>query len=102
MTFSVPQISDGVWLAFGMAGQAVFSVRWITQWLISEKKRRSVVPVNFWYLSLIGGVMVLIYGIHRADPVIVIGQFSVFVYARNIFLLRRELGSATPIVHTDR
>ena len=75
------------WLAVGVIGQLMFSMRWVLQWLASEKARSSVVPTTFWYYSLVGGLMVLSYGIYRVDPVIILGQFGVLVYARNIYLL---------------
>ena len=75
----------------------MFSMRWVLQWLASEKVRASVVPATFWYYSLIGGLMVLAYGIYRSEPVIILGQFGVLVYARNIyFLLKGEPASPPP------
>jgi lipid-A-disaccharide synthase-like uncharacterized protein len=79
--------TDVLWVAVGIIGQLLFSARWILQWLASEKVRQSVVPTTFWYLSLVGGLMVLAYGIYRVEPVIILGQFGVFIYARNIYLL---------------
>ena len=80
---------DMTWLAVGITGQLMFSARWIIQWLASEKVRKSVVPTTFWYFSLVGGLMVLSYGLWKADPVIIIGQFGILIYARNIYLLLR-------------
>lgn len=80
-----------LWLAVGMFGQALFSARFIIQWLASEKLRRSVVPVSFWYFSLIGGFVLLAYAIYRRDPVFVLGQaFGAVIYVRNLYFLRRE------------
>ena len=80
-----------LWLAVGMLGQALFSARFIIQWLASEKLRRSVVPVSFWYFSLIGGFVLLAYAIYRRDPVFVLGQaFGAVIYVRNLYFLRRE------------
>lgn len=80
-----------VWLAVGFAGQAVFSLRFLVQWIQSEKKQRSVVPVVFWYLSLAGGLTLLSYAIHRKDPVFILGQAAgVFIYTRNLQLISRE------------
>jgi lipid-A-disaccharide synthase-like uncharacterized protein len=87
---------DKTWLAIGLTGQLMFSARWILQWLASEKVRKSVVPTTFWYFSLVGGLMVLSYGIHKADPVIILGQFGIFIYARNIYLLLRGDQPDTP------
>ena len=86
--------SDLVWLGFGLFGQAMFSMRWIVQWLASEKKRASTVPDAFWYFSFVGGLLVMAYGIHKVDPVIILGQFGVLVYARNIYFLRRGKAGA--------
>lgn len=83
-------VTDGIWLAVGLFGQVLFTLRWIFQWLISEKNRRSTMPASFWYSSLIGGTLVLAYGVHKMDPVIILSQFGVFIYARNIMLMRRN------------
>lgn len=78
------------WLAIGLGGQLMFSARWIIQWLASERMRRSIVPETFWYLSLVGGLLVLAYGVWKREPVIILGQFGVFIYARNIYFLLRS------------
>ncbi len=79
------------WLAFGLAGQTLFMMRFIVQWIHSERHQKSVIPVSFWYLSLLGGLSVLAYGFHRADPVIILGQLpGTIVYSRNLMLIRRE------------
>ena len=87
---------EKTWLAVGIVGQLMFSMRWVLQWLASEKVRTSVVPANFWYYSLVGGLMVLSYGIYRGDPVIILGQFGVLVYARNVYFLLKGDRAATP------
>lgn len=80
-----------LWLVLGFAGQAVFSGRFVVQWLASEREGRSVVPVAFWILSVIGSLLLLAYAVHRRDPVFVLGQaFGVFIYLRNLHLIRRE------------
>ncbi len=77
-----------VWLAIGFAGQAIFTARFLTQWIASERKKDSVVPVAFWWLSLAGGLTLLCYALHREDPVIVVGQsLGVFIYVRNLMLV---------------
>jgi lipid-A-disaccharide synthase-like uncharacterized protein len=77
------------WVTFGLAGQLLFTARFLVQWIASEKARRSVVPVAFWYFSMGGGVMLLAYAIYRADPVFILGQaMGVFIYARNLWLIR--------------
>lgn len=79
------------WLAFGLAGQTLFMMRFIVQWIHSERHQKSVIPVSFWYLSLLGGASVLAYGFHRADPVIILGQLpGTVVYTRNLMLIHRE------------
>jgi lipid-A-disaccharide synthase-like uncharacterized protein len=69
---------ETLWLIVGFAGQAVFTGRFVLQWLYSEYKRRSVIPVGFWYLSMLGSALLLIYAIYRQDPVFIIGQASAF------------------------
>lgn len=79
-----------LWLAVGFAGQALFSLRFLVQWLSSENAGRSVVPTAFWYLSLAGGTTLLAYAFHRADPVFAVGQLTgLFVYTRNLQLTWR-------------
>ena len=84
---------DG-WLLLGFAGQALFMGRFVLQWLASERHRRSVIPVSFWYLSIVGALMLLAYALHRRDPVFVAGQgLGVAVYLRNLQLIRRARGA---------
>lgn len=87
---------DLVWLSIGLLGQSMFVMRWFIQWLASEREKRLVVPELFWYASLAGGLMVLAYGIYKPDPVIILGQFGVFIYARNVYFLWRQKGAAPP------
>ncbi|HEX6850569.1 MAG TPA: lipid-A-disaccharide synthase N-terminal domain-containing protein [Candidatus Polarisedimenticolaceae bacterium] len=87
------------WLALGFLGQAMFSGRFLVQWIASERKRRSVVPTAFWWLSLAGGGALLAYAIHRGDPVFIVGQAAgLVVYVRNLVLIRRgrPVVSASP------
>src|ERR671921_1980560 len=78
------------WLVIGFLGQAVFTARFLVQWLASERKRDSIVPVAFWWLSLAGGITLLSYAIHRRDPVIIVGQgMGLFIYARNLMLIAK-------------
>ena len=86
---------NGVWLAIGLAGQIAFGARFLVQWVASERRGRSVIPMAFWWLSLGGGVILLSYAIHRRDPVFILGQsFGLVVYARNIVLIRRRRSRA--------
>lgn len=86
----------GVALAvFGLAAQAVFMSRMVVQWTASERAQRSVVPVSFWWLSLVGGAMLLAYGVLRQDVVIISAQlFGCVVYVRNLMLIAKERRSA--------
>lgn len=70
-----------IWLTVGFLGQALFTTRFLIQWLVSEQKHESIVPVAFWWLSLLGGLALLAYAIFRRDPVIITGQaMGLFVY----------------------
>ena len=78
-----------LWIGIGFVGQALFSARFIVQWIASERAKRSLIPLAFWYFSLLGGVVLLSYAIHKRDPVFIVGQAAgLFVYLRNLFLLR--------------
>lgn len=84
-----------LWLAIGLAGQAAFGARFLVQWIASERRGRSVIPMAFWWLSVCGGVVLLSYAIHRRDPVFILGQsFGLVVYLRNIVLIRRRRAPA--------
>ena len=75
-------------LVVGFIGQGVFASRFIVQWIYSEKKGESSIPLIFWYLSIIGGCFLLTYAIFRKDPVIITGQtFGIFIYVRNLILI---------------
>ena len=79
------------WQVVGFVGQGVFTARFLVQWVASEKKRDSVVPVAFWWLSLVGGLNLLVYAIHRQDPVFIVGQsMGMVVYVRNLMLLAKR------------
>ena len=83
--------SDLIWLGIGLVGQCLFMMRFIVQWIHSERHQQSLIPVSFWYLSLSGGLIVLAYGIHRVDPVIILGQLpGTIVYVRNLMLIHRN------------
>ena len=82
--------TDHLWLAIGLLGQALFSARFLVQWIASERRRRSVVPLAFWYFSVGGGITLLGYAIYRRDPVFILGQSAgLVVYARNLWLIYR-------------
>jgi lipid-A-disaccharide synthase-like uncharacterized protein len=83
--------NEYLWLAIGLVGQGIFSARFIVQWLVSEREKKSIIPVAFWYLSLLGGVTLLVYSIYKQDPVFILGQSTgVFIYGRNLYLIQRE------------
>jgi lipid-A-disaccharide synthase-like uncharacterized protein len=89
--FKIDSVADLVWLVFGMFAQLMFSLRFIIQWLSSEKQRKSVIPVAFWWFSLAGGIALFAYGVHRREPVIMMGQlFGIVVYMRNLVLIYNE------------
>lgn len=76
---------------WGLAGQFVFMLRFIIQWYVSEKKKRSTVPVIFWYISTLGGLMLFSYGVMDVDPVVCLGQgLGVAIYIRNLVLIHRR------------
>ena len=89
--YDVFVVKFDLWLALGIFGQALFAMRFIVQWLASEKEGRSVVPVAFWFFSIGGGVLLFGYALYIRDPVFILGQgFGVFVYARNLYFVYRE------------
>ncbi len=78
---------DG-WVVLGFVAQALFTMRFMVQWIASERARRSVVPAAFWFFSVGGGVLLLTYALYRRDPVFIAGQaFGLLVYARNLYFL---------------
>jgi len=80
-----------LFLCIGFVGQGLFASRFIFQWIYSEKKGESAIPVVFWYLSIFGGIGLLTYAIFRKDPVIIVGQsFGIFIYLRNLILIYRS------------
>ncbi|MHB8834135.1 MAG: lipid-A-disaccharide synthase N-terminal domain-containing protein [Candidatus Methylomirabilia bacterium] len=82
------------WVALGLVAQGVFFTRFLVQWLASERARQSVIPVAFWYLSLVGSLLLLVYSIHARDPVFILGQSTgSVIYIRNIVLINRRRSS---------
>ena len=78
------------WVALGLVAQGIFFTRFLIQWLASERARQSVIPVAFWYLSLVGSLLLLVYSIHVRDPVFILGQSTgSVIYIRNIVLIKR-------------
>jgi lipid-A-disaccharide synthase-like uncharacterized protein len=79
------------WVAIGFIGQLFFGARYIVQWIASERKGRSVIPVSFWLLSLAGSLILLVYAIHIEDPVFFLANlFTGLIFSRNIMLIRKE------------
>lgn len=82
---------ETLWLGIGFLGQALFSARFIVQWLKSEKEKKSIFPITFWYFSISGGLTLLAYAIYRQDPVFILGQASgLLIYARNLYFVFNE------------
>ena len=78
-------------LIIGFSGQGLFASRFIVQWVYSERKGVSTIPIIFWYLSILGGIGLLTYAIYRKDPVIISGQlFGIFIYLRNLILIYKK------------
>ena len=90
--------SNTYWLAVGFLGQGFFSMRFIWQWLYSEYRKRSIIPIAFWYFSLLGGTTLLIYAIHRQDPVFIVGQGAgLVIYSRNLYLIYKSRRSSPDV-----
>ncbi|SCZ07492.1 lipid-A-disaccharide synthase N-terminal domain-containing protein [Microvirga guangxiensis] len=84
-----------LWAAFGVLAQFVFGARFIVQWIASEKAEKSVIPMGFWVLSIVGGLMTMVYGFVRRDIVIILPQvLSIFIYVRNLMLIAKEAKKA--------
>lgn len=80
-----------LWLTIGFLGQACFSCRFLVQWLASERQKKSIIPITFWYFSLLGGVTLLAYALYKRDPVFIMGQSTgLLVYCRNLYFVKRE------------
>ena len=87
------EISAGelIWLCIGFSAQLMFSMRFIVQWIASERAKRSIVPEVFWYFSFAGGLMLFAYAIYRVDPVFILGQGTgLMIYARNIYFIWQQ------------
>jgi lipid-A-disaccharide synthase-like uncharacterized protein len=84
------------WVALGFIAQFFFTMRFVVQWIASERAGRSVVPLAFWLFSICGGLLLLVYALYRRDPVFIAGQaFGVFVYLRNLYFVLRERRAAS-------
>jgi lipid-A-disaccharide synthase-like uncharacterized protein len=82
---------ETIWLIVGFAGQLCFTSRFLVQWLVSERQKKSIIPLAFWYFSILGGATLLAYAIYRRDPVFILGQSTgLLIYFRNLYFIRRE------------
>jgi lipid-A-disaccharide synthase-like uncharacterized protein len=89
---------EAIWIGIGFAGQFLFMMRFLWQWIQSERQKRSIIPIAFWYFSLAGGMTLFLYAVHRRDPVFITGQtLGLVVYIRNLLLIRRERREGRPL-----
>lgn len=89
-------MTDKQWIIFGFVFQGCFMARFMVQWIASERAKRSVVPTSFWFISIIGAAGLLVYAIHREDPVFALGQSTGFIiYVRNLVLIKRSEKAAS-------
>ena len=80
-----------VWILLGFVAQALFTMRFVVQWIASERAKKSVVPAAFWTFSILGGALLLVYAIYRKDPVFIAGQAAgLFIYFRNVWFILHE------------
>ena len=83
---------EQLWLGVGFLGQTFFGLRFLIQWITSEKRGESVIPVSFWFLSIAGALTLVTYAVHRRDPVFILGGVAgTFIYARNLYLIWQKL-----------
>lgn len=88
------------WVVVGFLGQAAFFMRFASQWIASERKGESIVPVAFWYFSILGGAILFVYAWHIKDPVFILGQgLGLLIYCRNLVLIRRK--EKTAVCNTE-
>ncbi|MEL6476880.1 MAG: lipid-A-disaccharide synthase N-terminal domain-containing protein [Pseudomonadota bacterium] len=84
-----------IWVLVGLSGQLLFMMRFLVQWIVSERAKKSVIPVSFWWFSIGGAAILLAYAIYRQDPVFILGQsLGFFIYSRNLWLIRNEKRAA--------
>ena len=87
------------WVVLGFVAQALFSARFLVQWIASERAKRSVIPTAFWIFSIGGGLLLFIYSLYRKDPVFIAGQgLGLFIYLRNLYFVLREKGQTPSAV----
>ena len=89
--------TEAIWLAIGFVGQALFTMRFVVQWIVSERAKRSLIPLAFWFFSIGGGSVLLAYALYRGDPVFIVGQAGgLVIYFRNLWLIYMEKRRADP------
>ncbi len=89
--FAVEGLTGAIWIGIGFLGQMLFTARFLVQWIASERAKRSVVPVAFWYFSIGGGLILFAYALQRRDPVFILGQsMGIVIYVRNLWLIHAE------------
>lgn len=89
--FEVENQLELTWIFVGLAGQLLFTARFLVQWITSERQRKSVIPLAFWFFSMGGGIILFSYAVYRWDPVFMLGQsFGLVVYSRNLWLIYAE------------
>jgi len=94
---------EPIWTTVGFVGQFAFGGRFVLQWIASEMKKRSHVPVGFWYLSLVGSLILLTYSIHRSEPIFILGfSLNTIIYVRNLHLIyKHEKTGEVTVIEKD-
>lgn len=96
-------VDELIWMIVGIFGQLMFASRWFVQWIVSERAKRSIVPVIFWFISIIGGTISLVYAIYLESVPFIMGQAGgLFVYFRNLWLIYRHAGRGEDIPIEDQ
>ena len=79
------------WITLGLSGQLLFFMRFLVQWIVTEKRKKSTIPVSFWFFSIAGGIILLVYSIYRRDPVFILGQsLGILIYSRNLYYIYKR------------
>jgi lipid-A-disaccharide synthase-like uncharacterized protein len=92
-----PKFQWDFWLVFGFLGQAMFTMRFVVQWIASEKRKESVIPVAFWYFSLAGGLILLAYAVRQMDPVFILAYLlNPIIYSRNLYFVYKKRAKQSP------
>ena len=98
LTLRYPKFHLDFWLIFGFVGQAMFTMRFIVQWVASERRKESVIPVAFWYFSMAGGLILLAYAIRQMDPVFIAAYLlNPIIYFRNLYFIYKKKGHSSPL-----